>query len=67
MLTEAQVIEQFEEMILPMVKNQYEQDGIIDKPARREYFNNYTDSLCKDGEITEELYNNICIPDRLEE
>lgn len=44
-LTEEQVLEQFESFVLPMIKEAYEQDGIIDKPARREGFNNYTDSL----------------------
>jgi len=64
-LTENQVIENFKEFILPYVKGQYEQGGNIDKPARSEAFNNYTDSLCKDCQITEEMYNNICIPDYL--
>lgn len=29
-----------------------------DIPAKRELWNNYTDSLCKDGWITENQYNN---------
>jgi hypothetical protein len=28
-----------------------------DKPALRESWNNFTDSLCKDGMITEHQYN----------
>lgn len=35
----------FMQNILPMVKEQYEQDGIPDKPARREAFNDWLDSL----------------------
>lgn len=33
-----------------------------DNIAKREYFNNYTDSLCKDGLITEHQYNNWSNP-----
>ena len=35
-----------------------------DKPALRELFNNYTDSLCKNGLITDYQYNNIILTDR---
>ena len=66
MMNEKQVIEHFVEFELPCVKDQYEQDGIIDGPARREAFNNYTDWLCKEGIITEELYNEICLPKHLD-
>ena len=65
-MTENQVIQYFEDFILPQVKETYEQDGITDGPARREAFNNYTDMLCKDGDITEELYNEICLPNHLD-
>ena len=50
---------QFVAEILPMVREQYEQDGEKDIPARCEAFNNWTDMLCKDGEISDTLYNNI--------
>ena len=66
-MTKKQVIESFKELILPFVIDLYEKDGITDKPARREAFNNYTDSLCKDGQITERLYNSICLPSYLED
>lgn len=39
-------------------------DFTDDKPAIRELFNNYTDSLCKDGEITEKYYNKVILTDR---
>lgn len=32
-------------------------NGVIDTIAATEDFNNWTDSLCKDGMITEEQYN----------
>jgi hypothetical protein len=66
MWTEKVVIAWFKEFELPAVKAKYEKDGIIDGPARREAFNNFTDFLCKDGIITEELYNEICLPKELD-
>lgn len=33
-----------------------------DAPAQREYWNNYTDMLCKDGVISEQQYNNWSNP-----
>ena len=46
----------FEFEILPMVKETYEQDGQPDWPARSEAWNNWTDSLCKDGQISDWQY-----------
>jgi hypothetical protein len=66
-LLEDEIIEQFKEHILPSVREQFEGDGIADKPARREAFNIFTDALCKDDVISEEMYDQICIPDELEE
>jgi hypothetical protein len=57
-MTETECHDLFVENILPLVQEQYEQDGIPDIPARCEAFNNWTDSLCKDGVITDEQYNN---------
>lgn len=31
-------------------------NGQLDRPARAEAWNNYTDALCKDGEITLRQY-----------
>ena len=59
MLTESQVLEQWIEYCLPTIKEQYEQDGIVDKPARRESWANFIDYLERDGQITEELAFNI--------
>ena len=57
-LTFEEVEDLFIEHIMPYVYEEYEKDCIPDWPARREAWNDYTDSLCKDGEITEEDYNN---------
>ena len=48
----------FETGILPFVTESYERDGIPDWPARREEWNNWTDALCKDGEISDWQYEN---------
>ena len=61
-MTKKEVEEQFKEFILPAIKKQYEQDGERDMVARREAWNNYTDSLCKDGEITLSQYENWTHP-----
>ena len=52
----------FEFEILPMVKETYEQDGQPDWPARSETWNNWTDSLCKDGQISDWQYANWSQP-----
>ena len=41
-----------------MIQEQYEQDGIPDIPARCESWNNWTDSLCKDEQISDWQYEN---------
>lgn len=57
MLTDTQVYDIFRTEIRPLVVEQYGEDDII---AINETFNNWTDALCKDGEITEEQYNRLC-------
>ena len=56
----------FKEDTLPFISKAYEQDGIPDKPARREAYNNKLDQWCTDGDITEDQYNTWCITDHLE-
>jgi hypothetical protein len=56
-LTRKEILAMFKEEVLPYVKEQYEKDGRVDRIARREAFNNFTDSLFKDGMITEKTYN----------
>ena len=52
-ITFAQACETFTLEILPMVQEAYEQDGIPDWPARREAWNNWTDSLACDEQISD--------------
>ena len=65
-MTHKQFNEYFKNEILKEIAIQYESDGIPDRPARREAYNNETDYLCKSGQITEAQYNNWCISDSLE-
>ena len=48
--------------ILPMIQEAHEQDGQPDWPARCEAWNNWTDALCKDGEISDWQYANWSHP-----
>lgn len=52
-MTFDQACEQFTDEILPMIQEQYEQDGIPDMPARREAWNNWTDSLACNEQISD--------------
>ena len=49
----ADACETFTTEILPMIQEQYEQDGIPDVPARCEAWNNWIDSLACDGQISD--------------
>tara|TARA_B100000405_G_scaffold212630_1_gene150083 strand:+ start:85 stop:309 length:225 start_codon:yes stop_codon:yes gene_type:complete len=62
-MTRDEAIEIFDNCILPIVAEQYEQDGRVDECARRETWNNWTDSLCKDREISDWQYENWSQPD----
>lgn len=55
--SEDELSERFDEEILPLVIEQYSEDDNI---AIREAFNDWSDSLCKDGEIHESQYNTYC-------
>jgi hypothetical protein len=65
-MNKAQFDNEFKMNDLEFIAKQYEQDGIPDKPARREAYNNKVDAYQKDGIITEEQAQNWCIPDSLE-
>jgi len=52
-ITFAQACETFTLEILPMVQEAYERDGLPDWPARREAWNNWTDHLACDGQISD--------------
>ena len=65
-LTQEEFDNYFKHVILEYIAQEYEQDGIPDRPARREEYNNTVDSLMKDGQISEEDANEWCISDSLE-
>ena len=52
-MTFAQACEIFTLELLPMIQEAHEQDGIADMPARREAWNNWTDSLACDEQISD--------------
>ena len=54
----------FDEHVAPFVFEQY---GRGDGPAFREAFNNWTDGLCKDGEISDETYDRLVYVGKYEE
>ena len=56
---QAVVAERFENEVLPYVKAAHEQDGILDRPARREAWCNFIDSLNKNNEISDYEAANI--------
>ena len=61
-MTRDEAIEIFDNHILPLVKQNMEQDGVPDIPARCEAFNNWTDAMCKDGQISDWQYENWSPP-----
>ena len=61
-ITRDEAIVLFETEVLPYVIEEYEQDGVPDIPARSEAFSNWTDSLCKNGEISDWQYMNWTHP-----
>ena len=54
-MTKAEAVEQFKETVLPSI---FKRHGTSDEPALSEAWNNWTDGLCKDGEITDRQYAN---------
>jgi len=58
----AQAVEMFTNDLLPIIKLMYEQDGEPDNPARCEAWCNWTDSLCKDKQISDWQYENWSHP-----
>jgi hypothetical protein len=52
-MTFAQACEIFTLNLLPMIQEHYEQDGEPDIPARCEAWNNWTDAMCKNREISD--------------
>jgi hypothetical protein len=61
-MTFADACTYFTDEILPMIQEQYEQADQPDWPARREEWNNWTDSLCKNDQISDWQYENWSHP-----
>jgi len=55
-MTKKAALSSFRRYVLPQIKARYEKDGVVDKSARREAWNNYTDFLCRTSLITEKQY-----------
>ena len=53
------VLEEYKAHTLPSIQAQYEQDGIVDVPARREAWCNLIDSLNKNGVINDTIAEQI--------
>ena len=49
----ADAVQQFEDCVLPMIQEQFEQDGEPDIVARSEAWSNYVDSLHCDEQISD--------------
>ena len=60
--SEEELSELFDNDILPSIIEEYSEE---DEPAINEGFNNWSDSLCKDGELHEVQYSNYCYVGRL--
>ena len=58
-----QAVEHFNRFILPIVQVYHEQDGKPDWPARSEAWNNWTDGLCKNKQISDWQYDNWSQPE----
>ena len=61
-MTRDEAIEQFDNYVLPVVIQLHEQDGQFDECARSEAWNNWTDAMCKDGQISDWQYANWSHP-----
>jgi len=55
--SEQELSDRFDDEIAPLIIDQY---GEGDEPAMDEAFNDWSDSLCKDGELHELQYNQYC-------
>ena len=57
-MTRDEAIENFNSYVLPIVQQGMEQDGEPDYIARSESWNNWTDSMREDGQISDWQYEN---------
>jgi len=62
-MTKKEALVDFQENILPeIIAIEQKGTGRKDKVMRAEEWNNYTDSLCKSGQISSKQYNNWSNP-----
>jgi GTP cyclohydrolase I len=55
-MTKKEALSRFKAEVLPGIRKQYEKDGVVDTPARCEAWNDWTDALMKNKEITPAQY-----------
>jgi len=53
----------FKVSILPLIKQKYESNGVKNFSVRTIAWYNFTDSLCKNGNISKNHYNIWTLPD----
>ena len=59
-----QAVQQFNDYHMPYIREQEERyNNHPDLPMRREAWNNFTDMLCKDNQISDWQYDNWSQPD----
>jgi len=61
-----EAVDLFKRCELPTIRHLEKQNGFhshIDGPMRREAWNNFTDALCKDGQISDWQYENWSQPE----
>ena len=65
--SEDELSERFDDQVLPGIIETHGTKGeeFTDTTMINEYFNNWTDGLCKDGEIHPEQYDNYCYVGKL--
>jgi hypothetical protein len=56
-MTKQEAVKHFKRYDLKRVREEYEQDGVPDWPARREAWNNFADYLRRAGHITRRQYD----------
>lgn len=64
-LNKKEIDKHFKLNVLPNIMRGFETDGVKDKPARSEAYNNFIDMLQKGGQITEKQANKYSIPKHL--
>jgi hypothetical protein len=58
--TKKEYLRYFRSEVLPLIREQYEQDGCIDYPARREAWNNDIDCLVRDRQLPQRAIDWVC-------